>query len=72
MLNMQVFVGPTQLPTTYAARAARRHGECHGPLGAAHAEPEIRAEPDNLRTLTAVNDTVAQRADSAGSIWLSR
>jgi len=50
---MQVFAGPTQLRTTYDARAAHRHGECHRPLGAAH------AEPDNMRTLTAVNDMAA-------------
>jgi hypothetical protein len=39
--------------------AGRRRGERHGPLSAAH------AEPGNLRTLAAVTDTPAQRAESA-------
>jgi hypothetical protein len=39
--------------------AARRRGERHGPRSAAH------AEPDNLRTLTAVIDTSALCAESA-------
>jgi len=41
------------------ACAARRRGERHTPPSAAH------AERDNLRTLTAVNDALAQRAESA-------
>jgi hypothetical protein len=48
-------------PTIYAACAAGR-SERPGPLSA------TQAEPDNLRTLTAVIDTPAQRAESA--IWL--
>ena len=39
--------------------AGRRRGERHGPLSAAH------AEPGNMRTLAAVTDTPAQRAESA-------
>jgi hypothetical protein len=45
-------------PTIYAACAAGR-SERLGPLSATH------AEPDNLRTLTAVIDTPARRAESA-------
>ena len=49
---------------TYAATTyAQRYGERHGPLSAAY------AEPDNLRTLTAVIDTSAQRTESAGAVW---
>ena len=48
-------------PTASVAREVRHRGEGHGPLSA------TRAEPDNLRTLSAVIDTSARRAKSA--IW---
>jgi hypothetical protein len=51
---------PTAL-TAHVVRAARRHGERDEPLNAA------RAVPDNLRTLTAAIDALAQGAELAGA-----
>jgi hypothetical protein len=51
---------PTPMPpTAYVACAALHRKERHGPLSAAH------AEPNDLRKLSAVTDISAQRAESA-------
>jgi hypothetical protein len=53
------------MPAADRCRLCYPRGERHGPLSAAC------AEPDNLRTLTAMTHTSNWRPESAGRMWVS-